>query len=134
EPTWWDTHRIAARFHEAHNLAYGHAEPAAPIELVNLRLTGFGILRRAAPEVEEALCEPHEPAPVSEGRLFLDRRIGFLNCRHFDREGLSAGARIRGPALIHQLDSTVLVMPDHVARTLAGGVLSITVAPSGEQA
>jgi hypothetical protein len=30
------------------------------------------------------------------------------------------------PALIHQLDTTVLVMPGHAAETLAGGVLSIT--------
>ena len=69
---------------------------------------------------------PMNPHPSASGRVYLDRRSGFIPCRHYDRADLKPGARIRGAALIHQLDTTVLVMPGHIAEALAGGVLAIT--------
>jgi N-methylhydantoinase A len=124
EAEWWDAKSIAARFHAAHRAAYGHADETNSIELVNLRLTGLGRLDRPpAPEDEPA--EPHEPKPIDERPACLDRAEGFVPCRHFERADLRPGAMIRGPALIHQLDSTVLVMAGSLARVLAGGVLSI---------
>jgi N-methylhydantoinase A len=125
ESEWWDGVSIARRFHDAHRTAYGHAEAEAPIELVNLRLTGLGRIDRP-PAVPEQAAEPYEPTALAEHPVYLDRRTGFISCRHYDRADFAPGARVRGPALIHQLDTTVLVMPDHAAETLAGGVLAIT--------
>jgi len=124
EAEWWDEKSIGARFHAAHRAAYGHADEANPVELVNLRLTGLGRLDRPPPP-DESSGEAYEPAPVDERPACLDRGEGFVPCRHFERADLRPGAVIRGPALIHQLDSTVLVMADKLARVLAGGVLSI---------
>ncbi|HKF62148.1 MAG TPA: hydantoinase/oxoprolinase family protein [Dongiaceae bacterium] len=125
ESEWWDSASITGRFHDAHRTAYGHAEAEAPIELVNLRLTGLGRIDRPPAEPEEA-AKPYEPAALGEHPVYLDRRTGFIACRHYDRADFAPGARVRGPALIHQLDTTVLVMPGHAAETLAGGVLAIT--------
>jgi N-methylhydantoinase A len=125
EREWWDGVSIAERFHESHRIAYGHAEAEAPIELVNLRLTGLGRIDRPPAKPEKA-TEAYEPAALGENPVYLDRRTGFIACRHYDRADFTPGARVRGPALIHQLDSTVLVMPGHAAETLAGGVLAIT--------
>jgi len=124
EAEWWDAKSIAARFHAAHRAAYGHADEANPVELVNLRLTGLGRLDRP-PAPDETSGEAYEPTPVDERPACLDRGEGFVPCRHFERADLRPGGAIRGPALIHQLDSTVLVMTDKVARVLAGGVVSI---------
>ncbi len=126
EAEWWDGTSIAGRFHEAHGRAYGHADALNPIELVNLRLTGLGRLERPPRPKDEEEREAHEPQPIDQRPACMDRRAGFVPCRHFDRADLMPGARVSGPALIHQLDSTVLVMPDHRARALVGGVLSIT--------
>jgi len=125
EAEWWESDSIAQRFHAAHRTAYGHGESEAPIELVNLRLTGLGRLERPAAEAE-APGDAYEPAALGERPVYLDRRSGFIPCRHYDRAELKPGARIRGAALIHQLDTTVLVMPGHLAEALAGGVLAIT--------
>ena len=92
---------------------------------MNLRLTGLGRLERPAPEAESP-GDAYEPAPIGERPVYLDRRSGFIACRHYDRADLKPGARIRGGALIHQLDTTVLVMPGHIAEALAGGALAIT--------
>ena len=53
EAEWWEGEPIAQRFHDAHRTAYGHGEFEAPIELVNLRLTGLGRLERPMPEAED---------------------------------------------------------------------------------
>jgi len=124
EAEWWDAGSIAARFHAAHRAAYGHADEANPIELVNLRLTGLGRLDRP-PAPDEASGDSHEPEPVDERPACLDRSEGFVPCRHFERASFRPGAAIRGPALIHQLDSTVLVMTGNLAKVLPGGVLSM---------
>jgi N-methylhydantoinase A len=126
---WWHAGLIAERFHEAHRLAYGHAEAEAPIELVNLRLTGLGRLERPPVALDPEPAGPQaEPNPLGQRPLYLDRRTGFVPCQHYDRASLAPGMRIRGPALIHQLDTTVLVMPDRIAAALPGGVLSIIAA------
>jgi N-methylhydantoinase A len=122
---WWDSAAIAGRFHDAHGRAYGHADAQNPVELVNLRMTGLGALDRP-PLAEEAEGEAFEPRPIDERPACIDRRAGFVTCRHFERSDFRPGARVQGPALIHQLDSTVLVMPGHRARALSGGILSIT--------
>jgi N-methylhydantoinase A len=124
EPEWWDGPAIAGRFHAAHRAAHGHGDSESPIELVNLRLTALGRLDRP-PAPPEAAEEVHEPAPMEVGRAYLDRLSGFVACRHYDRASLQPGARITGPALLHQLDTTVLVMPGHLARALADGTLAI---------
>jgi N-methylhydantoinase A len=124
EKEWWDAGSIAARFHAAHRKAYGHADEASPVELVNLRLIGLGRLDRPPAEAEER-AERHEPKAIDERPAWLDRRSGFQACRHYDRAALKPGALIRGPALIHQLDSTTLVLPGSLAESLAGGVLAI---------
>jgi len=125
EREWWESASIAGRFHDAHRTAYGHAEAEAPIELVNLRLTGLGRIDRPTAEPEQAAA-PYEPAALGQHPVYLDRRTGLIPCRHYDRADFAPGAQVRGPALIHQLDTTVLVMPGHAAETLAGGVLAIT--------
>ena len=78
------------------------------------------------PAGPERAAEPYEPAALGVDPVYLDRRTGFIACRHYDRADFAPGARVRGPALIHQLDTTVLVMPGHAAETLAGGGLAIT--------
>ena len=41
---------IEAEFHRQHLLAYGHANTEAPIELVNARLTAYGLVPKPAGE------------------------------------------------------------------------------------
>lgn len=120
----WDKAQIAERFHAAHLAAHGHCDSDNPIELVNLRLAGLGRIERplATTEATEA---PYEPHCIERRPAYLARGVGFVACNHYDRATLRPGARIRGPALIHQLDSTVMVMAGHSARALGDGTLAI---------
>jgi N-methylhydantoinase A len=124
ESGWWDSARIAERFHAAHLAAHGHSDSANPIDLVNLRLAGLGRIARPTVTVT-AGDAPYEPRSIEQRPAYLTRGAGFVACNHYDRATLYPGARIRGPALIHQLDSTVLVMAAHSAWALGDGTLAI---------
>ena len=59
------------------------------------------------------------------------REVGFaggvaLPTPVFRREDLPATARLRGPAIVEELDSTTLVLPDQELRVLADGTLRLS--------
>src|SRR6266850_2584218 len=100
---------IRSAFHRAHERAYGHADREAPAEIVNLRVQ----LRAARPRVPLAEVEATTalPAPRATRRIWLDGHP--VEARVFDRDALGRGARLRGPAIIEQPDTTVLVPAGH---------------------
>ena len=85
----------------------------SPREIVNLRAAALG--RPAA----AALAELPE-TDGDAGRAVIDEHEiwvagGRRPARIYDRARLLAGDRIPGPAIIVEMDSTTLVLPDHVA-------------------
>ena len=100
-----------AEFDERHQREYGYVMPpeVAGREVATLRVSGVG-------EVEKVRLEPIsggvEPAEAQTGT----REVLFdgLLCATavFDRAALQAGSEIRGPAILEQVDSTIVVPPD----------------------
>ncbi|HNB29373.1 MAG TPA: hydantoinase/oxoprolinase family protein, partial [Alphaproteobacteria bacterium] len=121
---WWDPARLAADFHAAHERAYGHADPAVPVELVNLRVDGFGRIDRL-PEAAEEAAATDAPAPVGARRVYFDRATGWTEAAIYRRAQLKPGHRIAGPAIILQRDSTLVVLPGQVARADRRGTIRI---------
>jgi N-methylhydantoinase A len=112
EPAWLtggDAGALLAAFHAAHERIYGHADHEAPAEIVNLRVQ----LRATRPKVPlaEIAAGPVDPAPRQTRRIWLDGRP--TTARVFDRAALGRGARIAGPAIVEQPDTTVLVPGDY---------------------
>jgi N-methylhydantoinase A len=112
EPAWLEPRggaALLAAFHEAHERAYGHADREAPAEIVNLRAQ----LRAGRPRVPLGEAPPCSgpPPPRQTRRIWLDG--GPVEARVFDRAALGAGARLTGPAIVEQPDTTVLVPGGH---------------------
>jgi N-methylhydantoinase A len=101
---------LLAAFHRAHERAFGHADREAPAEIVNLRIQ----LRAERPRVplEELAAGAAAPAPRARRRIWLDGRSTEAGV--FDRAALGRGARLEGPAIVEQPDTTVLVPDGHV--------------------
>jgi N-methylhydantoinase A len=101
---------LLAAFHDAHERLYGHADRHAPAEIVNLRVQ----LRAARPRVPlaEVSARATTPAPRTSRRVWLDGRP--VEARVFDRDALGRGARLLGPAIVEQPDTTVLLPAGHV--------------------
>jgi len=103
---------VLAAFHRAHERAFGHADREAPAEIVNLRVQ----LRATRPRVplREVAAGAASPAPRAKRRIWLDGRP--TDAAVFERADLGAGARLTGPAIIEQPDTTVLVPAGHLGQ------------------
>jgi N-methylhydantoinase A len=102
---------VEARFHDAHERAYGYAYRDAEnqvVEWVNLRVTGVGSMARPT-------LQPIAP----EGDPLIGRRRVYFGDRWHDapvyaRERLTG--EIEGPAVIQEFGSTLPVHPGFTAR------------------
>jgi N-methylhydantoinase A len=109
EPAWFGAGggpALLAAFHRAHERAFGHADREAPAEIVNLRVQ-LAAARPRVPLVE--IASGSAPAPRARRRIWLDGRR--VEAGVLDRAALGRGARLAGPAILEQPDTTVLLPP-----------------------
>jgi N-methylhydantoinase A len=108
-------------FHALHRQLYGHSFSDVPVELVNVRVKGLG--RR--PQVEMWWDWQKEVVGARElddvRPVYFEEASGFVDSAVLLREEIAAGEPVNGPAVIHQLDSTVLVPPSFSAEVLPSG-------------
>jgi N-methylhydantoinase A len=100
---------IEAAFHRQHLAAYGHSSPGAAIELVNARLTAYGLVPRPS-------SEHRRSAETSlDGALVERRPVWFAgaprDCPVWERERLPESSEIRGPAIVEEFGATTIVPP-----------------------
>lgn len=97
------------RFHEKHGQEHNYRRDDAPVEIYRLGITAVG----ATPRPEIARHEPRasRPQPIGTRPVIWDDVDAPVETPLYWRPDLTAGACIEGPAVIHQLDSTVLVEP-----------------------
>ena len=98
-----------AQFHEEHGREHNYSRPDAPVEIYRLTVTATGLSQKAEFAKEE--MDRSAPTPASERLVVFDEAPDPIMTPIFDRDDLHAGAVVEGPAIIEQLDSTVLVPP-----------------------
>jgi len=123
-----DANAIKRLFDAMHELRYGTCAPAEPAEIVSLRSTVAGIMRKPAlTKIKRSRTTP--PQAAFGGRRQVDLgEGGFRPTPTYRRAGLLAGNRIRGPALIEEHASTTMLMSGDVLTVDAFGNLLIAVA------
>jgi N-methylhydantoinase A len=121
----FDPAAAAARFHAAHRQRYGYARPEAPVELVNVRVTGRGL--RTKPELPTiAPATSPDPRPAQGGETRLRAAGAWLAAPVYERPRLRAGHHLLGPALVVQEDATTVLLPGWQAEVDPWGHLVIT--------
>jgi N-methylhydantoinase A len=111
--------RIAARLREAFNAAYaqryGYADPTAEVELVTVGATVLG----TGPEVRLPAHQPgtREPAEARkpDRRVYFPELRDHVPCPIYDRGRLPVGARVTGPAIVEEAESTTVLPPGATA-------------------
>ncbi|WP_020497274.1 hydantoinase/oxoprolinase family protein [Sciscionella marina] len=113
--------RIEERFAEAHHRRYGHATPGAPVQFVTIRTTGHGVVPRpeAAPEPAPPASEPVIRDVVFDGKPCPTSIVA--------RAELAVGARLNGPAIVHEDTATTVVPPGAELRVDEHGFLIIAI-------
>jgi N-methylhydantoinase A len=118
---------LEAAFHQRHQAMYGHADPAASIELVNARLSAYGVVARPA-------AARHQGAAAALDAALIERRaVRFDGAAHdcpvWERERLPAHAELRGPAIVEEFGATTVVPPGWRGALDAHGNLRLERAP-----
>ena len=106
-PALPDIEHLKQRFFAEHENAYGHFDPDAPVEVVNVRVRAEMSLASNAVAVER----PREMQAAEASIEIWFSEDERLVTPVYARDSLPEGALIPGPALITQFDSTTLVPP-----------------------
>ena len=114
---------LKGSFDRIYDIRYGHAFPDSEAELVSLRVEIYGLFPK--PDINKMrLFESHGQAAPAEDRDAYFVGSGFMRCNVYHRGRLSAGAEIRGPAIIEEPASTTVVHPgDRVIVDAAGHLI-----------
>ncbi|MEE3287776.1 MAG: hydantoinase/oxoprolinase family protein [Pseudomonadota bacterium] len=103
---------LGERFNTLHEQHYGFKVNSV-VEIVNLRVIGLGkVAEMNSPKAQPGGADP-AAALAGERQVFFDGARFATNI--YERNGLTAGNEITGPAIISQTDSTTMIHPDHVA-------------------
>jgi N-methylhydantoinase A len=99
---------VVARFHAEHQREFAYRREDAPVELYELGLQAVGVTPKPALARHEpggGLPEPLARRPV------VFEEADAVDTPVYDRAALPAGCRLEGPAVVQQLDSTIVVPP-----------------------
>ncbi|MGG1219931.1 hydantoinase/oxoprolinase family protein [Priestia endophytica] len=107
---------IISRFHKIHEKNYGYSDKEGKIEFVNYRVTAFGELPKA-PLVKANQEDNRLVEAVSHRDVYFSEvnKPGYYKTGIYNRSDLNAGNRIQGPAIIEQMDTTILILPSQSA-------------------
>ncbi len=118
-----DRHAIKRSFDAMHELRYGTSAPDERAEIVSLRSTVTGVMRKPPQEkIKRGKRVPDKAAHAGKRPVFFDGK--FKPTPTYRRAALLAGNRINGPALVEEHASTTVLLPgDKLAVDLYGNLV-----------
>jgi N-methylhydantoinase A len=99
-----------AKFHQEHQRAYSYSDHEREIEIFSLKLVTQGLIPK--PDMPKLLqIGTAQSALVGHRKVYFEEAGGYVETAVFDRGKLLPGAKVEGPAIVEQLDSTVVLPP-----------------------
>jgi N-methylhydantoinase A len=120
--------QVRQAFDQLHDQRYGHAAAQERVEVASLRLTVS--LARTGDSMEAFIAEPFVPEaaqPEQVRPVIFDDPAHPLPARILWRATLPPGARVVGPAVIEESNSTTLLYPGDVMQVSEHGHLVIQI-------
>jgi N-methylhydantoinase A/oxoprolinase/acetone carboxylase beta subunit len=99
---------ILAAFHAVHERVYGYARTQQPVEFVNFRAVHTFPLPRPVVTPAARATGTLADARLGERRAYFG---GFIPTAIYERSRLPLGARLEGPAIVEQSDTTTVIPP-----------------------
>jgi N-methylhydantoinase A len=110
-----DRAEIKRLFDAMHEQRYGTSAPEERAEIVSLRATVTGRMRKPPQgKIERGAAGPPKSAGTGKRPVFFGNNAGtgdFVPTPTYARTALLAGNRVKGPALIEEHASTTVLMP-----------------------
>ena len=130
-------HRAIALFNQRHMEEYGHIREHEMPEITGVRLATS--VATSSPPVSHGFTAPVQPAPVAKMRR-ANLGYGYRDTDIFIGADLQPGHQVRGPAIIEETFTTIVVYPDWQATVDDAGDYELTrssnescgIVPAGE--
>jgi N-methylhydantoinase A len=114
-------HDVFAAFERRHEQFYGYSISGEVIELIRFNVTAVG--RTAKPELPR--LRPRELArPVARRPVYFPG-TGFASTPIYRRQSLVPGQQVVGPAVIEEVDSTLVLYPGDALAVDAVGLVNV---------
>ena len=106
---------LRERFDLAHKQRFGFSVDGETIEIVTLRVGAAGLVKKA--ELPKS-TSARTGVPTRKGTrsVWLPEAGGEVECPIYDRDALHFGHAVKGPAIVEQMDTTTLILPDMTAQ------------------
>ncbi|MFQ5897771.1 MAG: hydantoinase/oxoprolinase family protein [Candidatus Methylomirabilia bacterium] len=113
----------ASDFHPRHLQAFGHADESGEVEVVNVRLTAYGLVPKAGLPTYESETETLAEARIEQRPVYF--RDGFILTPVYQREHLPVGATFDGPAIVEEFGATTVLFPGWRAALDRFGIMQL---------
>jgi N-methylhydantoinase A len=102
--------RVKTAFHARHKQLFTYAEPHSLVEIVNLEVQAIGRMPKPAPlSLPKGTRTPPASARRGSRKLVLSADGRGTDAPIYDGTKLKAGNRIKGPAVIEEPTTTILI-------------------------
>ena len=102
---------LLASFHREHQKDHGYSIRDSPVEFVNFRVTAHGMIPKAKLTAYKVNGYDTERALRGYRKVYFDSKKRFMDCPIYEMEKLAFQNQIKGPAIIEQLGSTIIIPP-----------------------
>ncbi|MBA4536161.1 hydantoinase/oxoprolinase family protein [Bacillus aquiflavi] len=101
-------------FHKEHEREFAFSDRNQQVEIYGLRVAAIGVVPK--PEIPASEPLGNLADALKEVRqVYFEEASGFVQTNIYSRLHIPVGALINGPAIIEQLDSTIVVPPEFTA-------------------
>ena len=106
-----DLDKMKEDFFKAHEMNYGYYNPKAPVQFVNFRSEAIGEVQK--PHLAELtdIMDDLEKAVIDRRDVYFEE-TGLTRCPVYDRAKFGRRARVDGPCIVEQMDSTTVIPPN----------------------
>jgi len=123
--------RLTAAFETAYREKFALTPPDVPIEFINIRVAVRApVSETAMAEADEGLARHADgeigPAVKGTRRAYFRESGDFVETTVYDRARLAPGDEVRGPAVVEEEGSTLVIGPGGSARVAGSGNLVVT--------
>jgi len=115
---------LLERFEREYARLYGRRGPDVPVEALNWRVVSSG--PRPELELAAAAVDASSRPPEAARAAFFPSLGGYVETPVYDRYALRPGARLAGPAIVEERESTLVVGPGQLVEVTPELSLAVT--------
>ena len=121
--------KMKESFHEAHKKQFGRAFKNNAVEIVNIRVIGTGKIEDLEPIKIEQGTEDASAAVIGERSVTfkINEKPEKMMTKVYDRSLFKANNVIPGPAIVNQMDTTIVIEPDCTGHVNEYGIIVIDI-------